>query len=223
MNVSDAIRARHSTRAFTSEPVPRAIVEEMLDIARYSPTGGNLQPWKVYVTAGEVKDRLIASVAEQLGEHPLGKKSEYEIYPPKLVEPFHTRRARVGEALYNAIGIARGDRPGRLGQYAKNWQFFGAPVGLFFTIRRDMEPGQWADVGMFMQSFMLLAQERGLDTCAQESWAAWHEVVRAVLPIPAEEMLFCGMALGHGQADAPINQFRTERAELAEFAAFHGF
>ena len=223
MNVSDAIRARHSTRAFTNEPVSRALVEELLDVARYAPTGGNLQPWKVYATAGEVKDRIIASVAAQLHQHPLGKASEYKVYPPKLEEPFLTRRSRVGEALYATLGIARADRVGRLGQYAKNWQFFGAPVGLFFTIRRDMEPGQWADVGMFMQNLMLLAEERGLDTCAQESWAAWHEVVRSELPIPSEELLFCGMALGHAQADAPINQLRTERAEVAEFALFHGF
>jgi nitroreductase len=222
MHVTDAIRRRHSTRAFTAEPVSRATVEELLDLARWAPTGGNLQPWKVYVTAGEVKDRLIARVAEQLVEHPLGKPMEYDIYPKGLKEPYFTRRARLGEMMYEKLGVARSDRPGRLAQYAQNWRFFGAPVGLFFTLDRAMEPGQWADVGMFMQSLMLLACERGLATCPQESWAAWHETVREVLPIPPEEILFCGMALGHAADDAAVNTLRAERVELSEFASFHG-
>lgn len=223
MDVGEAIRTRRSTRAFTSEPVARATVEEILEIARFAPSGGNLQPWKVYVTAGQAKDRVIARVAAQLGQHPLGKQSEYRVYPEKLAEPFFSRRSKVGETLYAALGITRSDRASRLAQYAKNWQFFGAPVGMFFTIGRDMQPGQWSDVGMFLQSIMLLARERGLATCAQESWAAWHEEVRSELPIPSSEILFCGMALGHGAPDVPINTFVTERCEVADLAEFHGF
>jgi nitroreductase len=223
MNVSEAILSRHSIRAFLDTPVDRAVLEEILGIARYAPTGGNLQPWHVYAVAGKCRDRLVAAVAAKLPASPLGMEPEYHVYPPKLQEPYRSRRYKLGEDMYATIQVAREDRAARLRQFARNWEFFGAPVGLFFTLDRNMEPGQWADVGMFMQNVMLLARERGLDTCAQESWASWHELVRAELAIPDEQILFCGMALGYADPGNPINGLRADRQELAEFAHFHGF
>jgi nitroreductase len=223
MNVTDAILSRRSVRAFLDKPVPRKLLETMLETASRAPTGGNLQPWHVYVAGGEVRDTLVRRVAEQLPLNPLGKHAEYHVYPPKLQDPYRKRRFKLGEDMYAAIGVGREDREGRLRQYARNWEFFGAPIGLFFTLDRDMQQGQWADVGMFMQSFMLLAREAGLDTCAQESWASWHELVREELGIPDEQILFCGMALGYADLEHPINNFTTDREPLDGFATFRGF
>ena len=223
MNVSDAILSRRSVRAFLDKPVPKKLLETMLETASRAPTGGNLQPWHVYVAGGEVRDRLVRRVAEQLPLNPLGKHAEYHVYPPKLQEPYRKRRFKLGEDMYAAIGVGREDREGRLRQFARNWEFFGAPIGLFFTLDRDMQQGQWADVGMFMQSFMLLARESGLDTCAQESWASWHELVREELGIPDEQILFCGMAVGYADSEHPINNFTADREPLEGFATFRGF
>ncbi len=220
MRVSEAILSRHSIRAFLEKPVARAVVEEILEIARYAPTGGNLQPWHVYVVAGESRDRLISNVAARLPEHPLGRQPEYHVYPSPLQEPYRSRRYKLGEDMYATIDVTREDKAGRLSQFARNWEFFGAPVGLFFTLDRNMQQGQWADVGMFMQNVMLLARERGLDTCAQESWASWHEIVREELGIPDEQILFCGMALGYADPEHPINSLRAERESVAGFARF---
>lgn len=222
MNVTDAILSRRSVRAFLDTPVPRNVLETMLETASRAPTGGNLQPWHVYVAGGEVRDRLVRRVAEQLPLHPLGKQPEYHVYPPKLQEPYRSRRFKLGEDMYAAIGITRDDREGRLRQFARNWEFFGAPVGLLFTLDRDMQQGQWADVGMFMQNIMLLAREQGLDTCAQESWASWHELVREELAIPDDQILFCGMAVGYADTQHPINNFTADREPLAGFATFKG-
>lgn len=223
MNVTEAIRGRHSVRAFTSQPVPRPLVEEILDTARWSPSGGNLQPWHVHVVAGEVRDRLVQRVAEMLQEHPLGMEPEYHVYPPKLQEPYRGRRFKVGEDMYACIGVARDDRAGRVRQFARNWEFFGAPVGLIFTLDRAMQQGQWSDMGMLIQNIMLLARERGLDSCAQESWASWHMLLRQELGIPEQQMVFCGLALGYADHSAPINSLRTDREAVQNFARFHGF
>lgn len=223
MNVSDAILSRRSVRAFVDKPVSRELIETLLKKASRAPTGGNLQPWHVYVAGGEVRDRLVRRVAEQLPLNPMGKRAEYNVYPPNLQDPYRKRRFQLGEDMYAAIGIGREDREGRLRQFARNWEFFGAPVGLFFTLDRDMEQGQWADVGMFMQNVMLLAREQGLDTCAQESWAAWHEIVREELGIPDEQILFSGMAVGYADTDHPINNFTSEREPVEGFASFKGF
>ena len=153
----------------------------------------------------------------------MGEGSEYHVYPPNLHEPYRSRRFKCGEDLYASIGIARENKPARLMQFARNYEFFGAPVGLFFSIDRRMGADQWADVGMFMQNIMLLARAHGLHTCPQEAWAVWPKTVAEFLGMPAEHMLFCGMALGHGDESAPVNSWRTERASLAEFATLRGF
>jgi len=175
------------------------------------------------VLGGDCLTEFKGIVRAKLPEHPMGEGSEYHIYPPKLQEPYRTRRYQCGERLYESIGVERANKAGRMRQFAENFRFFGAPVGLFFTIERCMQEGQWSDLGMFIQTFMLLAKEAGLDTCAQEAWAYWHKTVIDYLSIPDEQMLFCGMALGYRDEEQPINAWRTDRASLEEFVQWNGF
>ncbi|MBR0836887.1 nitroreductase [Bradyrhizobium manausense] len=222
MKVSDALNSRTSVRAFLDVPVPVEIVKEILLAASRSPSGGNLQPWHVWALSGQELARFKALMAERVKSNPMGDQSEYNIYPPELKEPYRTRRFKNGEDLYRTIGIPREDKAARLKQLAKNFSFFGAPVGLFFAIDRQMEPGQWADLGMYMQSIMLLAVEKGLSTCPQEAWALWHKTVAEFIGLPPHLMLFCGMALGYMDPEHPINSLRADRADLSEFATFIG-
>ena len=218
MHVSEAIASRKSIRAFKPDPVPRETIEEILKLASRAPSGGNVQPWRVYALMGEARDELVRRVAEARKQHPMGEPPEYKIYPPHLSEPFRTRRFRVGEAMYATMNIPREDKAARLQFFSRNWEFFGAPVGLIFTMDRQMQEGQWADLGMFMQNIMLLAREKGLHTCPQEAWATFHSVIRDYLSIPQNEMIFCGMAIGHADDTAPVNALVAERAPLEEFA-----
>jgi nitroreductase len=218
MDVSEAVRRRMSVRAFRPEAPPPALVREILELAHGAPSGGNLQPWRVYALAGEPLAQLKAEAAANGPE-----ASEYDVYPPDLWEPFRTRRYQCGEDLYASIGIPREDRPGRLRQLARNLDFFGAPVGLFFCLDRKLGPPQWADVGMFMQNLMLLAIERGLDTCAQEFWARYPNTVGAFLGLPDDHMLFSGMALGFRDESAPINGWRTRRDSFEAWCEMRGF
>ena len=223
MNVAEAIDSRTSCRAFESTQVPEATVRTILDAARRSPSGGNLQPWHIYALAGDPLAELLAIVRRKLPAEPRGEGSEYDIYPPDLWDPYRSRRYKCGEDLYATIGVVREDKLGRLRQFARNYQFFGAPVGLFFCIDRRLGPPQWSDLGMYMQSVMLLAREHGLHTCAQEAWSVWHRTVGEFLGLPDELMLFSGMALGIRDESAPINRLRTDRAPLEEIATLHGF
>jgi nitroreductase len=217
MNVSEALASRKTVRAFKSTDVDRATIESILTLAARAPSGGNLQPWRVHVLLGEARDELVRRVAEARKAHPMGERPEYHIYPPELTEPFKTRRFRVGEAMYATMAIPREDKMARLNFFSGNWEFFGAPVGLIFTIDRIMQQGQWADLGMFLQSIMLLAREHGLHTCPQEAWAVWHSVIRDYLEVPQNEMIFCGMAIGHADETHPVNSLVTERAPLSEW------
>jgi nitroreductase len=208
-------------RAFKPDPVPGAIVREILEIAHRAPSGGNLQPWRVHALAGEPLAELKAKAAAAMAGG--GETPEYDVYPPNLWDPFRTRRFVCGEDLYATIGIPREDRAGRLRQLARNVELFGAPVGLFFSLDRKLGPPQWADVGMYMQTVMLLATERGLDTCAQEFWARVPNTVGEVLGLPEDHMLFSGMALGWRDETAPINTLRTQRDPFEAFAEMRGF
>jgi nitroreductase len=223
MSVTEAIKSRMSCRAFLPTPVPEVLVREIVGIARQSPSGGNVQPWHVHVLSGAPLEELRVIIRSKLPAQPMGEGAEYDIYPPKLTDPYRSRRFKCGEDLYATIGVSREDRPGRLAQFARNFDFFGAPVAMFFSMDRQMGPPQWSDVGMFMQSIMLLARERGLHTCAQEAWAVWHQTLAAFLDYPPERMLFCGMALGYRDESAPINRLRTDRAAMEEVASFRGF
>jgi nitroreductase len=219
MNVSEAVERRVSIRAFRPDPVPAAIVREVLERAAKAPSGGNLQPWRVYALAGEPLAELKAKVAA----NPFGEPPEYEVYPPNLWDPFRTRRFQNGEDLYATIGIPREDKPARLRQLAKNGEFFGAPVGLFFCLDRKLGPPQWADLGMYMQTVMLLALERGVDTCAQEYWARYPQAVGEAVGLPEDHMLFSGMAMGYRDEAAPINTLKSARDPFETWGELRGF
>lgn len=223
MKVSDALDSRITCRAFLPDPVPEQVVREILEGAARAPSGGNLQPWWTWVLAGERLQAFRTEIQAKMAQTPQGEPPEYHVYPPDLKEPYRTRRYKCGEDLYATIDIPRSDKPARLRQLAKNFDFFGAPVALFFAIDRNMQQGQWADLGMYLQSVMLLAREHGLHTCPQEAWARWPQTVGGFLKIPPELMLFCGMGLGRMDESHPINTLRTDRASLAETVQFSGF
>jgi nitroreductase len=223
MLVSQALETRITCRAFLDRPVPAQTVRTILTQASRAPSGGNLQPWHVWGLGGAdlttfkslIKDKMAAG---QIGDGP----TEYQIYPPSLKEPYKARRFKCGEDMYATIGVTREDKAGRMANFARNFEFFGAPVALFFAIDRTMQQGQWADLGMFMQSIMLVAREHGLHTAPQEAWAIWHKTISEFLGIPSELMLFCGMGLGYMDETHAINTLRTDRATLDEIASLRG-
>jgi nitroreductase len=219
MDVSTAIERRVSIRAFKPDRVPRALVAEILERAARAPSGGNLQPWRVYALTGAPLTEFKAIVAS----NPMGEAPEYDVYPPNLWDPFRTRRFQNGEDLYATIGIPREDKASRLRQLARNGEFFGAPVGLFFCLDRKLGPPQWADLGMYMQNVMLLATERGLDTCPQEYWARYPQTVAKFLGVPEDHMLFSGMAMGFRDPQHPINTLRSSRDHVDIWCEMKGF
>lgn len=223
ITVSQAIQDRRSVRAFLDKPVPVELVREIIEAARHTASSSNMQPWHLSVMAGTDLDQLRAKVRQNLAANPAAEGSEYKIYAANLKDPYNRRRVKCAEDFYTAIGIARENKMARLMQFAQNFNFFGAPVGMILSIDRSMEPGQWADVGMFLQSILLLAQERGLATCPQAAWAAMHKTVRAHLNLREELMVFCGVSLGYADPSQPINGLVTGRAAVAEVAEFRGF
>ncbi len=213
MKVSDAVAARKSIRAFLDTPVDDGVITELLEKAARAPSGGNVQPWRIHV----VGSGAMARFREFLGQRQM-EQPGYAIYPPDLWEPYRTNRFTVGEQMYELLGIARDDRPARLARLAENYGFFGAPAAFFCFIDRRMGPPQWSDLGMFLQTFMLLAVEAGLATCPQEAWAVWSDAVAEFVGAPDEEMLFCGMAIGHPDPDAAVNRLESERMPLEQWA-----
>ena len=203
--------------------MPRETIEEMLALAARAPSGGNLQPWFVDVLAGAALTGLKARAAASLAANPAGEGTEFDVYPPALGEPWRGRRFASGEQLYASLGIPREDRPARLAQFAKNFEAFGAPVLLLFSLPRHFGPPQWAHLGMFMQTVMLLAAERGLATCPQEAWALVHKTIGDMLGLGEDRLFYCGIALGFADESHPINGWRTERVPLEDFASFRGF
>ncbi|MFI4935530.1 MAG: nitroreductase [Caulobacterales bacterium] len=223
MLVSEALQSRFTCRAYRPTPVSRQTVEAILAGAGRAPSGGNFQPWRVWALSGGPLAELKKIVGDKIASGQLTDGDlEYFIYPPDK-EPYATRRFRNGEAVYGALGVAREDGAGRFEQYRRNFEFFGAPVGLFVCIDRAMLQGQWVDLGLFLQSLMLLAREHGLHSAALEGWSLFHRTVRDFLEIPQEMMLFCGVAIGHADLCAPINRVRAERVALDEFATLRGF
>ena len=220
MTVSEAIAARRSVRGFLPTPVDPAVLYGIVTKAARAATGGNLQPWHIDVLTGAPHAALKESIAAKLWR---GETEEpaYAIYPPELVAPYRDRRFAVGEALYGELDIIREDKAARRLWFARNFQFFGAPAALFCSVDRRMGPPQWSDLGMYLQSVMLLAVEAGLATCAQECWAMYPDTVGSAIGMPAERMLFCGMAIGFEDTADPANALRTERADPAEWLTVH--
>ena len=220
MDVGEAVAGRRSVRGFLDTPVDGAVIRRVLAQAARAPSGGNLQPWHVDVVAGAALAELKAIMRAALATG--SETPEYAIYPADLPEPYRTHRFTVGEDLYAALGIPRTDKAGRLAWFAQNFQFFGAPLALFTSVDRTMGPPQWSDLGMFLQTVMLLLRGEGLDSCAQECWAIYPATVGRFLALPPTRMLFCGMAIGVADPAAPANALRSRRAALDEFATFRG-
>jgi nitroreductase len=223
MTVTEALQRRISVREFKADPVPAALVRELLSVASRAPSGGNLQPWKVIAVAGEERLALTQLAMRALAANPEGEAGDRPIYPANLFEPYRTRRYKLGEDMYKLLGIGREDKNGRLARFARNYELFGAPVGLFFVIDERMGHGQWAHLGMFMQSIALAAVERGLGTCMQEAWGAVRVSLKAHFELPEQELVYCGMALGYPDESAPVNQLRADREPVDGFATFRGF
>ena len=218
-SVHDAITGRQSIRAYLDRPVARDVLERVLTTAGRAPSGSNIQPWKVYFLEGAVKDELCRDLVERHAQGDDGKRA-YNYYPVNWREPYIGRRRQTGWGLYGLLGIGRGDKAKMAAQMRQNFAFFGAPVGLIFTIDRDLEIGSWLDTGMFLQSLMIAARAEGLETCPQAAFANYHETIEAKLSIPPAEMVICGMALGYADPAAPINGFRTERMALSDFVTW---
>ncbi|WP_454763675.1 nitroreductase [Cupriavidus campinensis] len=220
--VDRAITTRRSIRAFLDTPVPRETVEDILAVASRAPSGTNTQPWKVYVLSGDAKARLCADVLAAYDDPDRDEKyrEEYPYYPREWVNPYLARRRKVGWDLYGLLEISREDKARMREQHARNYRFFDAPVGMIFTIDRVMEQGSWLDYGMFLQSIMVAARARGLDTCPQAAFTQFHSVLARQLRMTESEMVVCGMSLGYADPDATANRLTTEREPVSGFARF---
>jgi nitroreductase len=220
MNVVEAIKTRHSVRAFQDRAVSPEIITQILEAARFAPSGVNTQPWHVAVLQGatltQLGDEILQARAAQEPDDP-----DYHYYPDEWFEPFKTRRIACGKALYGALGIDKRDTERRLEQWNKNYQFFGAPVGLMIFIHQHLETGSWMDLGMFINNIMLAAREFGLGTCPQAALAEHPNLVRRVLHITEPWSLACGVALGYEDDNNPVNQYRTEREDVNRFTLWY--
>lgn len=216
MNVTEAVFSRTSIRSFLEDPVSDELLKTLLEKASRAASGGNLQPWKIFIVNNSaMKDFLEFQEGWTEPEVPA-----YEIYPPKLKEPYRTSRFELGEQMYELLGIGRENKEARIAQVMENFRFFGAPCAFFCFIDRQMGPPQWSDLGMFLQTFMLLAKEAGLDTCAQEAWSMKHDSVSKFVKAEDSDILFCGMAIGYKDDTASVNSLKSERRPLNEWAKF---
>ena len=223
MSTSQSLFDRRSIRTFLDAPVKVEMVTAIIEAARHTSSSSNMQPWRLYAMTGSDLDRLRTAVRQSLAANPAAEGAEYKIYAEPLKDIYNARRKQCAEDMYATIGIARENKLGRMMQFSRNFDFYGAPVGMILAIDRTMEHGQWADVGMFLQSLTLVAHEHGLGTCAQAAWAAMPTTVRAHLALPPELIIFCGIAMGYADPDAPINTTKTSRADFDDIAELRGF
>ena len=221
-HVDQAMRSRHSIRRFLPTSVPRQVVEDLLSLAACAPSGTNVQPWRVYALSGDAKASLSSAIVEKFSAQ-VTEGREFDYYPTQWVEPYLSRRKKVGLGLYGLLGIGKEDKSAMKAQTARNFLFFDAPVGLIFTMDRRLGQGMFIDYGMFMGNLMTAARARGLDTCAQAAFADWHQTIREHLGISEGELVVCGMAVGYADPSAPENQLRTEREPVSAFTDFRGF
>lgn len=222
MDVFNAILNRRSTRAFLNHPVPENIIQAILEVARFAPSGVNSQPWQVAVVRGEYQTKIAKAII-QARENNTAENPDYHYYPTEWVEPYKSRRKACGLALYSSIGIGIEETEKRKEAWYRNYYFFSAPVGLFFFLDKSLEKGSWVDMGMFIQNVMLAARGYGLETCPQAAMAEYPDLVRDVLGIPKEKDLICGMALGYADETQAINHYRTTRLPVSDFTQFFGF
>ncbi|MDP3492811.1 MAG: nitroreductase [Hyphomonadaceae bacterium] len=226
MNVTEAVRQRISTRAFLDTPIARDQLAALLETAQRSPSGGNLQPWKLIAVTGPAKDEIIAIAHRVLAADPMGPvPGDRPVYPDlNAIDPvYNARRKRVGEMMYDKVGIPKEDRAGRMMWFANNYRFFGAPVGLFLIIDKRMGHGQWAHMGMYMQTIALLAEERGWGTCMQECWARLRNELHDHFALDEHHMVYAGIALGVPDPDSAVNDLYAERAPQSEVVEFKGW
>jgi len=218
--VSSVVRSRRSVRAFKSEPLRRELVEEILEDAATAPSGANIQPWKVYVVSGAVKNELGSALVDAFRA---GTAPAPAHFPDPLPDEFRTRLMDFGARYYASLGIDRSDAPARARQTERNFSFFGAPVGLIFSIDRSLKPHSWIDLGLFAQNVMIAAKARGVDTCPQVAFAPFHDVIASHLHMPTDEVTAFGMSMGYGDPDAGVNRTTMPRERVHDFARLIGF
>ena len=223
MKVSEAVASRRSVRAFLDTPVERELLTRILKKAQRSPSGGNTQPWHGIVLTGDPMQALFARIAQEFSKGRDAHKPEYNVYPPKLDGAYEQRRRGVGEDMYGALDIPREDKASRLQWFARNFQAFGAPVLMLVHTPKYMGPPQWSDIGMWLQTIMLLLREEGLDSCPQEAWAVYSPQIREVVDIPDDHIFFCGLAIGYRDESAPVNNFGVKRADIGEAIRWEGW
>ena len=221
-SVSHIVQSRRAVRSFTDKPVPEALLREVLQVAGHAPSGSNIQPWNVYALTGEALEQALQSIQGRLYSGEM-ETPEFPTYPESLAEPYRERRSTCGERMYTALGIPREDKGARIQQVMRNYQFFGAPVGIIITMDSSMGESQALDIGIFAQTLMLVAKERGLDTCPQVSWTLWPRAVKEAMGISEDEKIMVGISLGYAEADAPVNHLKHPRADLEDFVQFKGF
>ncbi|MDP1691525.1 MAG: nitroreductase [Burkholderiaceae bacterium] len=223
--VDAAITSRRSVRAFLPTAVPRQTIEDILAVASRAPSGVNTQPWKVTVLTGTAKaglsKKILAAYDANAAAGSVGVDvGEYDYYPTEWVSPYIERRRKIGWDLYGLLGIAKADKAKMHAQHGRNYAFFGAPVGMIFTIDRILRQGSWLDYGMLLENIMIAARARGLDTCPQAAFIGFHKIIAEHLTLPAGEMVVCGMSLGHADENAPESRLLTEREPVSAFARF---
>ncbi len=221
MHVFDAVDTRLACRAFLDRPVPPETLRDLIARAGRSASGSNLQPWRLHVVTGEALRELKAIVAADVaGRDPRHTPAEYPFVPPDLWEPYLERKEHHGAELYGALGIPRTDAQARLGQYKRNFELFGAPAAVFVTMERRFGAAQWADLGLYVATLMILARGYGLDTCPQQSWSRVQKPLFAYLGIPDSQILYCVVSIGYGDREQAVNSFRSTRADPAEYTTF---
>ncbi len=223
MNIDEAITSRKSVRRFLNKAVPKETIEHILEVSARAPSGHNIQPWKVYVVAGEARNALCADIMKAAETEPEKHQPEYDYYPTEWHEPFLGRRRKLGFELYESMGIKRDDKAARENQMLRNYLFFDAPVGIFVTSDRRLATGTWLDMGMFIENILIAARGQNLHTCGQAAFTWYHELIKKHVGYADNEILLCGIALGYEDTDAPENKLITEREPVENFTKFIGF
>lgn len=214
------MRGRQSKRGFLDQPVAIEVVREILSDAKYAPSSSNTQPWRCYVVTGSAREKLSDAAVAAYRANPDGLPHEYPFFPEELPAPYAARFGTFRGMLGDAQGVLRSDVVGRRRDVERQFRFFGAPVGLIFTMDRRLEWASFLCYGCFLQNVMLAARARGLDTCPQQIWSLQSEVLRSTLAIPDADMVVAGMSLGYADNSIPENNMAISKLDVDEFASF---